>query len=101
MRQTGAKRLERLARDQPALIVLDLNMPLMDGLTAARRIREPERQQIPIIFVTGHGTMGIELYSDLATPEGGQTEYLPRPIDLPLLEDLMQRLTRKPGEARK
>jgi two-component system, cell cycle response regulator DivK len=89
----GSEALEVLKHNQPALIVMDLNMPVTDGFTAACRAREQERLcQIPIVFVTAHGTLGIELYQNLSMLGGGQIEYLPKPVDLQLFEDLIHRL---------
>ena len=89
----GSEALEVLTHIQPALIVMDLNMPVTDGFTAARSMREQERlRQIPIVFVTAHGSLGIELYQNLSILEGGQIEYLPKPVDIQLFEDLIHRL---------
>lgn len=89
----GSEALELLERIQPALILMDLSMPVTDGSTAARRIREQERlRDIPIIFLTAYGKLGIELYQDLSSLEGGEIEYLPKPVDVQLLEDLIGRL---------
>lgn len=89
----GSEALEVLTHIQPALIVMDLNMPVTDGITAARSLREQEAlRQIPIVFMTAHGTLGIELYQNLSMLEGGQIEYLPKPVDLQLFEDLIHRL---------
>lgn len=89
----GSEALEILTHTQPALILMDLSMPVTDGFTAAHRVREQQHlRDIPIIFVTAHGELGIELYQNLNLVEGGKIEYLPKPVDLQLLEDLIRRL---------
>jgi two-component system phosphate regulon response regulator PhoB len=67
---SGAEALRRVAREKPALILLDLMMPEIDGLEVCRRLkREPETREIPIIMVTARGeesdiVVGLELGAD-------------------------------------
>jgi CheY-like chemotaxis protein len=81
---------------RPALIMLDLNLPKIDGITAATIIRRnPDLCHIPIITNSADGMRGIELYSKERFKEldgGGQMEYLPKPIDFDELKELLQRL---------
>jgi two-component system, cell cycle response regulator DivK len=90
----GIKAMETLVNELPALIIMDINMPIIDGFTAARRIRQQEHlRQVPIVFITAHGALGIELFQEhLNTLEGGPIEYLPKPIDKHLLDDLIKRM---------
>lgn len=49
----GAEGIEKAAVLQPALIVMDVNMPCLDGLTALRRLRaDPRTSSIPVILAT-------------------------------------------------
>jgi signal transduction histidine kinase/CheY-like chemotaxis protein len=55
----GLEALRAWEDNRPALVILDIQMPVMDGLTAARRIREIEKQEgkgksVPIIALTAH-----------------------------------------------
>jgi CheY-like chemotaxis protein len=54
--QHGREALERLCEHCPDLVLLDLNMPVMDGwqfLAAQRRLLEPHLVNIPVLLVTG------------------------------------------------
>ena len=74
----------------PDLILLDLNMPRMDGLEAAERIRElkEECQGVVIIAVTAYDTYGIRE----ATLEAGCDAYLRKPVEMGELEREIDRL---------
>src|SRR5215207_2668424 len=51
---SGVQALERLLEEEFAAILLDVNMPEMDGFEVARLVREhPRMERTPIIFVTG------------------------------------------------
>jgi twitching motility two-component system response regulator PilH len=51
---SGAQALERARRDQPDLILMDVNMPGMDGFAATRALKADEAtRHIPVVFVTG------------------------------------------------
>jgi CheY-like chemotaxis protein len=54
---SGKRCLELMDVFQPHLVVLDISMPEMDGLTVAQKVRElPEGAHIPILFITGLDT---------------------------------------------
>src|SRR5512133_935820 len=54
----GAEGIEKAASGQPALILMDLTLPVLDGRQAARQLRsQPETQAIPIILLTGHANL--------------------------------------------
>ena len=84
---------------QPALILMDLSMPVLDGKLAAEQIRqEPALRGVPIIFISGFGELGMDLYSSIDTLGYGPVEYLAKPIfDFPelikLIGDLINRRT--------
>jgi CheY-like chemotaxis protein len=49
----GQEGLKKVAEHDPDLIILDINMPLMDGSSMAAAIKEHHDKEIPIIFLTG------------------------------------------------
>jgi signal transduction histidine kinase/DNA-binding response OmpR family regulator len=57
----GREALERMARERPGLILLDLMMPEMDGFEFTERVRNhPEWRSIPIVVLSGHELSGAE-----------------------------------------
>lgn len=73
----GALDLARRAR--PDLIVMDINMPEIDGLEATRRIkRDAETSGIPVIAVTAHAMAGDEA----RIRAEGCADYLAKPVSL-------------------
>lgn len=54
----GEEGLEKVKSDAPALIILDIKMPKMDGYTFVRRLKkEPESKDIPVIVLTSYEPM--------------------------------------------
>ena len=76
--------------EQPALILLDLNLPRVDGLTVLRRIRESTTtRRLPVVILT----TSLEA-SDLATAyDAGVNSYLRKPIDFEQFARTMASLT--------
>jgi CheY-like chemotaxis protein len=75
---SGLGALERLLAEEFAVIVLDVNMPDMDGFEVARHVREhPRLENTPIIFVTG---VNISDMDRLRGYEVGCIDYIPLPI---------------------
>jgi CheY-like chemotaxis protein len=84
----GAQAIDLAAREKPDLILMDLSLPVVDGLTATRAIREaPGLQAIPIIALSGHDAS--ELGSDAV--RAGVTDYATKPIDFDLLMSMLSR----------
>lgn len=90
----GIQAVQLATQIQPALILMDLSMPVLDGKRAAEQIRqEPLLRGIPIIFISGFGNLGIDLYLSIDALGYGPVEYLAKPIcDFPELRKLIANL---------
>ena len=59
--ENGEEALAAIAKQRPDLILMDVQLPIMDGYTATRRIKaDPALRSIPIIAVTSHAIGGGE-----------------------------------------
>ena len=75
------------------LILMDVNLPLMDGLEATRRIRaEATGARTPIIALSAHALTSDE---DKAINAGADA-YHTKPVELPLLLEQIERLLKPP-----
>jgi CheY-like chemotaxis protein len=69
---------------------MDLSLPKLDGLAATRRIRQQDGlTKVPIVAVSAHDTADFHAEALAA----GCNEYVTKPIDFDLLENLLTRLT--------
>ncbi len=88
----GRKALEALWSHPYDLVLMDIQMPEMDGLTATRLIRSDERYaRLPILAMTAHAMQGDREKS----LEAGMNEHLTKPIDPELLREALNRFLNK------
>ncbi len=90
---TPGKFLDHLQKDKPDLVILDMQLPGMHGREIIRILRANEETKgVLIVAVSGH---------DIGSPhaikafEAGADEYLPKPIDIPLLRVRLAALFRR------
>jgi two-component system cell cycle response regulator DivK len=78
----GVEGIEAAAREQPDLILMDIQMPEMDGYEATRRIKaEPTTAAIPVIVVTSYALSGDEEKAKAAGSDGYVTKpFSPRAL---------------------
>lgn len=82
-----AIKVAMLAR--PDLILMDIAMPELDGLSAVRKIRSlPELQHVPVVALTAFSTSGFRQ----AAYEAGFDAYLTKPLDFDRLNSLIRML---------
>jgi two-component system chemotaxis response regulator CheY len=87
----GREAIDVASRERPALILLDVAMPSMDGIEACRRLRSsPETSATPIVMLTAHAAEGDETRA----LEAGADRYLTKPFS-PL--DLLRIVDELPG----
>jgi len=91
----GKEALAALEKNTYDLILMDIQMPIMDGLTAAKKIRNNDRNKsIPIIAVTAHAMKG---YRELCL-HAGMNDYITKPVDKDLLHAKINRWISKAGK---
>jgi two-component system cell cycle response regulator DivK len=74
--KNGEEALAAVAKERPDLILMDIQLPIMDGYTATRRIKaDPALRSIPIIAVTSYALDGEAKVAKAA----GCDDYVPKP----------------------
>ncbi|PWC76995.1 response regulator [Azospirillum sp. TSH64] len=95
----GRQGVDMARSERPDVILLDMNLPIIDGWTAARELKaEQETSGIPIIALTAHAMSGDRE----KTLQAGCDDYHPKPVDfsrlLTQIDTAMQRRPQTAGE---
>ncbi|BAY20646.1 multi-sensor hybrid histidine kinase [Calothrix sp. NIES-2100] len=94
--RNGREAVQMAKQHQPNLILMDIQMPEMDGLTAIRKIRaDSQIQAIPIIALTALAMPGDEQ----RCRDAGANEYLSKPVRLRHLLEMISQLLSPPNTA--
>jgi two-component system cell cycle response regulator len=76
--RNGQEALEKVAAESPDLILLDIMMPLMDGFTVCRTLKEnDDTRLIPIVMMTALGSVEDRIKGI----EAGADDFLTKPVD--------------------
>jgi two-component system response regulator CpxR len=81
----GEQALSIVENDAPDVMVLDINMPGIDGLEVLRRVKK-DKPQTEVIILTGHGSDKERTHAE----ELGAFAYLNKPVDIDVLADAMK-----------
>jgi len=88
----GEEAVKLAKTESPNLILMDLSLPVIDGLAATRLIRKlPEFKSTPIIAVSAHDTTDFQSEAI----EAGCNTYVTKPIDFNELEELIAKLLQR------
>ena len=86
--RNGREAVDLTREYDPHLIIVDLNMPELDGLETIKHVRQMQdtAEQVPIVAITAFDVYGMEK----AAREAGCNEYISKPLDL---DELDKKLT--------
>ena len=89
--ENGEQAVEVAERERPDIILMDLSLPLMDGIAATQKIRATEGfNGVPVIAVTAHQETDFREGAKAA----GFDAYVTKPIDINWLSELIKGLLR-------
>ena len=89
----GAEGIEIARRERPDLILMDLQLPIVDGWEATRRIKaDPELGEIPVIALSSHAMPGDEQ----SALDSGCDDYISKPLDESKLFARLEHFLRPP-----
>ncbi len=78
----GERAVEFCARRPPDLVLLDVQMPGLDGYEVCRRLKaDPATREIPVIFVTARDTMEDQIKG----LEAGAVDFITKPVLAPIV----------------
>lgn len=88
--EDGQQALDLARRYRPSLMIVDLNMPVLDGLEMIKSFRQLEGkgEHIPIVAITAYDVYGMEE----AALQNGCNRYLSKPLDLEELDRTLKDL---------
>ncbi len=91
--ENGARAVELAVSERPDLIMMDLNMPVLDGIEAARRIRlHPSLRDVPILANSAYGEHGMRFSVREEELGPGFTFYIAKPFEFDKLAEVIGRL---------
>ncbi|MFD2573821.1 response regulator [Spirosoma soli] len=92
--KNGEQVLQILEKEDFNILLLDINMPLMDGMECVRRVRalpEQEKASVPIVAITGNA----KNYTEEEFKTAGFNDVLVKPLNFDRLVEVVNQLTDK------
>ncbi len=92
--KNGEQVLQILEKEDFNILLLDINMPLMDGMECVRRVRalpEKEKASVPIVAITGNA----KNYTEEEFKTAGFNDVLVKPLNFDRLVEVVNQLTDK------
>ncbi|MGH8183423.1 MAG: ATP-binding protein [Rhodanobacteraceae bacterium] len=97
--ENGEVALDKVGQHAYAMVLMDCQMPVLDGYSATRRLREIENEQgklrLPVIAMTAHAMSGDRE----RCLQAGMDDYLSKPLDRQLLEQTLARWMQQSPQA--
>lgn len=85
--ENGRQAIEAVRQEEPDLVLMDVTLPVIDGLQATREIRSEEKfERLPIIIVSAHDSDEIRRQA----AEAGGSEYISKPFEIAELKKLIE-----------
>jgi len=94
---TGDQALDLLEAEEPDLIILDVMLPVIDGFSILRFIREEVSEELPVIMLTARG----EVNDRVRGLKGGADDYVVKPFHIEELLARIEALLRRQKKPRK
>jgi len=89
----GRQGIDMARSERPDAVLMDLSLPVIDGWRVARILKnDAGTRSVPIVALTAHAMLGDREKA----LEAGCDDYATKPVDMPLLISMIERLT-KPG----
>ena len=83
----GAQAIDLAISSKPDIILMDLSLPIIDGLSATRKIKQNVSvRDIPIIALSAHDMDDVQMMVTMA----GCAGFVTKPVDFPVLLDLLK-----------
>ncbi|GAB4031210.1 response regulator [Spirosoma jeollabukense] len=92
--KNGEQVLQILEKEDFSILLLDINMPLMDGMECVRRVRalpDAEKASVPIVAITGNA----KNYTEEEFKTAGFNDVLVKPLNFDRLVEVVNQLTDK------
>ena len=84
--ENGLQAIDQVKRNKPEAILMDINMPEMDGFAATRALRgDKDTKHIPVILVTAKDQKADKAWGQMLGAKG----YVTKPLDVPTVQQLM------------
>lgn len=85
--EDGRQAIEAIRREKPDLVLMDVTLPVIDGLQATREIRgDEEFARLPIIIISAHDSEEIRRQAS----EAGGAAYISKPVEVEELKKLIE-----------
>ncbi|GAA4447866.1 hypothetical protein GCM10023189_04870 [Nibrella saemangeumensis] len=90
--KNGEQVLQILEKEDFSILLLDINMPIMDGMECVRRVRalpQPQKAAVPIVAITGNA----KNYTEEEFKAAGFNDVLVKPLNFDRLVEVVNQLT--------
>ena len=89
MAENGLEAVEAVRKNRYNIVLMDCEMPVMDGLQATRKIRREQSAHIPIVAVTAHA---LDTQRTICS-EAGMDDFITKPLQIPDLMAVLEKWT--------